>query len=141
MTRHPQSADAPEAKKKRNTTPLSAHDAVGKIRGIYADQEERIAVTTRRIRFEDDQKAQAFAARVEGAEERGAMDAMLKALCICVPAPLSLMEVDVAGVADDEPAAGDVVDDVPSRPSLEEYDARGVMEPLSPERAAVGRKR
>ena len=118
----------------RNSKPMSAHDAVGKIRAIYADQGRRIAALCE----EDNAKARAIGARVQGADETYALNLMLNALGIDLAAQPTNAEI-AAEAPDDAP---DSADDVPSRPANEEYAVpERLLEPLSPERMAVGRKR
>lgn len=104
------------ARAKRGTLPLSAPAAVGRIRAIYADQERRIA----ELKEADHEKARAIVDRVEGARESDALALMLDALGIFIPG----VEVSMAVPSDDDdPTAGDTAstNDVPSRPTLEEY--------------------
>jgi hypothetical protein len=116
----------------RNSAPLTAHSAIGKIRAIYADQGRRIAD----LKFADDDKARAIVDRVEGAKESEALTLMLDALNIYISAP------DTIAAESTDFVAGPA-DDVPSRPAIEEYaEPRGVTEyvPGPAAQAARGRR-
>jgi hypothetical protein len=113
-------------KAKRNQSKLSPEEACKRCRLLVTTQAHRIAAEMR-----------AYVARVPK-EERDVCRKLLGALEIVVPGEETTISLLLEPVTDDDP---DHSDDTPSRPELAEYDARGVMEPLPPERAAVAKGR
>ncbi len=121
----------------RNTTALTKGQAVDRIASLHESAEERYHVALAELRDADGQRMRAILARVPAAD-REAAERMLAALGIELPeTPRTDGRscFDVARDGDiDEPAVGDVVEDVPSRTPLDEL-PRGAQ-PYTPSAVA-----
>lgn len=138
----PTNAANEAADTKKQKRPWTPEMVVGKARALYADQtariNERMLAASEEIRDADEKRIMAWLERVPETERHVCLT-LLSAIGIEVPvAPVVVRSISVD---DDEPSVSDVAeaDETPSRPTLEEYDASGVMAPLSPERLAVAK--
>jgi hypothetical protein len=145
MTRHPQSADAPEAKK-RNGTPLTPGHAVDMLTALDTEQaaEEREAVEAVRARFE---KKRATIRNRVPVELHGKLSAMLDAVTIADGPPwtedtLKCQQAEERRESTTAPESiAPASDDVPSRPSLEEYELPAGARDYVPGPAAIAARK